>query len=44
MVIYNIETKLGWCKCYEQNGVYYCLNEDDQLKFNFEPILSIERE
>lgn len=43
MEIYNITTAKGIVKCYECNGTYFCLNDDDETKFNKQDILDIER-
>ena len=43
MVTYNVETAIGICECYEQNGVYYPVYEYEMDKFIGQDIISIER-
>lgn len=42
MEIYEITTAKGVVECYECNGTYFCLHEEDEQNFNKETILDIE--
>ena len=42
MEIYLAYSEKGICECYEQNGVYFPLHQEDMKKFYGVPIISVE--
>jgi len=43
MEIYEITTDEGVVLCYECNGTYFCLYEENEAQFNHKDIKNIER-